>query len=523
MLASGSTVGNYRVLHKLGEGGMGVVFAAEHVVLGTRAAVKLLHGEAASNAEIVQRFINEARAAANLKHANVVGVLDCGQLADGQWYIALEFLDGMPLRKLIEQHAPIDLPTIIHILAEASNALQAAHDHGIVHRDIKPDNVFLTRTPSDPHHVTVLDFGIAKLKEENSGIQTRSGIALGTPSYMSPEQLLDGRSVDPRSDVYALAVVAYEMMTGRRPWADEGTPVAIYREQMQRAIPDPRALLAARGIQRDIPAAFVRVLVSALDPDPNARFRTVREFVLALAHATPGTPWTKSGIDIVRDRAPELTLVGAEGNTFVPHALAASSGPWSAPSPLPTAGGPANAQPATVALRPSAPVTTLGSSSGESVGRALSRARSRIALAVGATGVVVAGAIVALVVTRENKTSTRPTAAAATSSVDAGAMATARPDPIPPSPRPVAEPPAPVPGAPDGGAGAPDSPAGTAMSTTPPALPSEPASASAPSETKETSAGKTSRKGRHSKPRRDRADIQPTTQTSGFSPDDVAD
>ena len=312
MLAPGALAGSYRITGTLGAGGMGVVYVAEHVVLGSRAAIKVLTPEAAAIAEIVHRFINEARASAALKHRNIVQVYDCGQLPDGQWFIALEFLEGSPLSRFIASHGgPIALPIIVQILGQAAHGLHVAHENGFVHRDVKPDNIFLTQTTSNDHHVTILDFGIAKLSEGRAGLQTRTNVAMGTPAYMAPEQLRDAKTVDRRSDVYALGVIAYEMATGRRPWGDVTAPGAVMELQVT-ALRPPNPC----EVRSDIAAPFGAVIAKALAVRPEDRFATAQEFILALAYATPGNEWSESGIEILRRYANELvasTLLGLGG------------------------------------------------------------------------------------------------------------------------------------------------------------------------------------------------------------------
>jgi serine/threonine protein kinase len=403
MLSPGQLAGPYRVLSVLGEGGMGVVYRAEHVVLGIPAVVKVLHPQWAMNEQIVLRFINEARAAAHLRHRNIVEVRDCGQLADGQWFIALEFLDGAPLSTFIASHGgPIALPIIVQILGQAANALHVAHDAGIVHRDVKPDNLFLTQTPDNDHHVTVLDFGIAKLGEETR-VQTKTGLAMGTPAYMAPEQLRDAKTVDRRSDVYALGAIAWEMATGRLLWGGESNPVTIFDWQKNSPTPDPRHIV------HDLPAGFANVVSRSLAFHVERRWRTTQEFLLALAHEVPTTEWIERGIDILRRYAKELTVVPSDTETVgrqVP-----SVGPSSTPSVPPI---PASLPPQAIALssspsrhtQPLPHTTTLGGSIGQSVpGHPLvtsDRRRSRRAplLAAGTLALGAAVAALAVVATR---------------------------------------------------------------------------------------------------------------------------
>lgn len=225
-IGPGTTIGNYRVLSLIGEGGMGVVYHAEHVVLGRQVAIKVLLQHVARQGVLVQRFVNEGRVASQMNHRNVVDVIDCGMFPssdapDAQWYIAMEYLHGKSLARFIADYGgkPIDIATIIHIIGEAANGLHAAHErHQLVHRDIKPDNLYLTQTDEDPLRVKILDFGIAKLRQQMGGVQTQSQTAMGTPAYAAPEQLRESKDVDARADVWALGVVTHEMLTGVRPW-----------------------------------------------------------------------------------------------------------------------------------------------------------------------------------------------------------------------------------------------------------------------------------------------------------------
>jgi serine/threonine-protein kinase len=204
---------------------MGQVYYAEHVVLARPAAIKVLHPQVAARTQLVQRFINEARAAAALQHRNIIDVYDCGvwpspSAPGAQWYIALKFLRGRSLGSMIAEQRgrSVDLPMMVHILGEVCNGLQAAHDRGIVHRDLKPDNIFLTQTEDDPIRSVLLDFGIAKLHEDGGGVGTKTGEVFGTPAYASPEQLDNSATVDNRTDIFSLGVIAFEMLTGVRPW-----------------------------------------------------------------------------------------------------------------------------------------------------------------------------------------------------------------------------------------------------------------------------------------------------------------
>jgi serine/threonine protein kinase len=312
----GAKVGQLVVQRKLGEGGMGAVYEAEHEILHTRRAIKVLLPQWTQSEVLVRRFINEARAAASIRHRNIIAVHDCGQLLDGTWYIVMDHLEGSTLARFGGSHGgPMPPHLALQILAPTANGLEAAHRAGIVHRDLKPDNVFLIRHDHgrNPHHPVILDFGIAKLGEHEGGAVTRTGQMAGTPAYMAPEQMRDLKLVDARSDVYALGVIAYQMATGGYlPYQDEATldeynqltAAEIYHRQMSRPPIDPRARSAG------ITERWASAIRAAIDPDPARRFQSARAFALKLAEATEGDDFLASGTEIVRTYAGELLEIG---------------------------------------------------------------------------------------------------------------------------------------------------------------------------------------------------------------------
>ncbi|HEX2675820.1 MAG TPA: serine/threonine-protein kinase, partial [Polyangiales bacterium] len=201
----GSTIdGRYRIESKLGEGGMGVVYRASHVVLKKALAIKVMRSEQAQDGEVVQRFVQEAQSSSAIGHANIIGISDFGTTGDGSVYFAMEFLEGQTLGKAMEQ-GPLPSERAIGIFLQITSALEAAHQRGIVHRDLKPDNIFLVKRGNQNDFVKILDFGIAKVKNAAAKI-TRTGMVFGTPHYMSPEQAA-GQAVDHRSDIYSLGVI----------------------------------------------------------------------------------------------------------------------------------------------------------------------------------------------------------------------------------------------------------------------------------------------------------------------------
>lgn len=310
----GTTVGSLTITRQVGEGGMGAVYLAEHRVLKTLHVLKVLLPQWTQDASIVQRFVNEARAAAAIQHRNIIRVQDCAQLPNGHWFIVMDYLDGGTLaRYAASQGGPLAPPLILHIVAQIGNGLTEAHECGIVHRDLKPENIFLTTRDGNPHHVTILDFGIAKLGEGEGTPATRTGQMAGTPAYMAPEQMRSLKSVDPRTDVYALGVIAYQLATGGwLPFQDGDTPSAyyelsaaeIYHRQLTTMPIDPRRRAPS------LSEAWANTILAALHPDPSRRPQSAKQFVLMLAQATEGDDFWPTGIEIVRNHARELLDIG---------------------------------------------------------------------------------------------------------------------------------------------------------------------------------------------------------------------
>ncbi|MDI7269362.1 MAG: serine/threonine-protein kinase, partial [Myxococcota bacterium] len=210
--------GRYRIVARLSEGGMGVVYRAEHVFLKRDVALKRLHPELTGHGEVVARFEREAQAAARIDHPNVCSVLDCGVGEDGALYVAMELLEGASLEARIVEAAPLPLPEIVDVAVQICDALGRAHDLGVVHRDLKPENVMLVPRREGGMTAKIMDFGIAKVVAQ-SGASAKSTATVGTPLYMAPEQV-QGRSdlIDGRTDIWAMGVVLYEMLTGQLPF-----------------------------------------------------------------------------------------------------------------------------------------------------------------------------------------------------------------------------------------------------------------------------------------------------------------
>jgi serine/threonine-protein kinase len=217
LLAPGSGVGDYTIEGEIGHGGMGVVYRAVHPVIGKQAAIKVLRRDMAKNRDTVERFIQEARSVNQIGHPNIVDIFAFGTLADGRPYLMMDLLVGESLRARLRR-GPLHLSEAASVLDEVAFALAATHAKGIVHRDLKPDNVFLVERQGRWPEVKLLDFGLAKLiAADNAPVRTHTGIMLGTPDYMAPEQIRRRGTVDARIDIYALGVMAFESLTGQRP------------------------------------------------------------------------------------------------------------------------------------------------------------------------------------------------------------------------------------------------------------------------------------------------------------------
>src|SRR5262245_39686128 len=276
----GETFGNYRVTELIGEGGMGVVYLAEHPGIGRRAAIKILRPGLTDNPEITKRFFNEARAANAIRHPGIVEVYDCGSLSSGVSYIVMELLEGENLAVRLRRVGRMPVAEARRIAAQTASALAAAHAAGIVHRDLKPDNLYLVPDERDAsvEMVKVLDFGIAKLGQQGSNtssVRTRTGSVMGTPAYMSPEQCRGTREIDHRTDIYALGVILYEMVCGRPPFVSEGFGEMVHLHISQPP-PPPRTFNAG------LPEDLERLILWCLAKEPDERVQTMTDVHAAL-------------------------------------------------------------------------------------------------------------------------------------------------------------------------------------------------------------------------------------------------
>lgn len=266
--------GRYRIVARLGSGGMGIVYEAQHVVLNTRLAVKVLRKEAAGDEEALERLRREAQAASAIGSDHIVDVRDVGRLEDGSTYLVMELIEGVDLYAIVRA-APIAWDRACRIALQVCDALFAAHERGIVHRDLKLENVLLTSRRGESDFVKIVDFGIAKLQGVSKKI-TVAGRVMGTPEYMSPEQCA-GHGVDHRTDIYSLGVMLYEMVTGRLPFYDEDLTTLV-RMQMQDEPPRPSSVRP----DVEIPPALEAVILRCLAKHPDERFATMADVGSAL-------------------------------------------------------------------------------------------------------------------------------------------------------------------------------------------------------------------------------------------------
>jgi serine/threonine-protein kinase len=272
----GETLGSYKITRLIGKGGFGVVYAAEHALMGRKAAVKLLRPAYSGDKEIVQRFFNEARAAAMIKHPGIVEVYDVGRHTDGSAYLVMELLEGDSLASKLMPGEPSETPFVHAVGRQIAAALGAAHKKGIIHRDLKPENVFLAVDPESPDgmRVKLLDFGVAKLVSPTTSLSTVSGSVLGTPVYMSPEQCRGAERVDPRSDLYSLGCILYEMACGQPPFYERGLGDMIMAH-IQREPRPPRELNAT--LPRALEDLILRLLAKSPDDRPQSADAVVDE------------------------------------------------------------------------------------------------------------------------------------------------------------------------------------------------------------------------------------------------------
>lgn len=284
ILIGQTLIGKYRIDERLNEGGMGAVYRGTHVLMDKTVAIKVLRPSLAADQKIVARFSREARAASRISHPHALSVTDFGESEDGVVFLVMEYLSGTTLKEAIRKNGPMPLGRVVDIIRQVGGALDAAHEQGVVHRDLKSENIMLLAT--GPEYAKVLDFGIAKIIEPEDGFDpglTAPDLVIGTPQYMSPEQCSQAPDIDARSDVYSLGVIIHEMLVGHVPFTGESS-TAIMLKHLQEP---PPSVLEERP---DLPAAVSRVLSRAMAKRREDRYQSVGDLVddLAIAADTEG-------------------------------------------------------------------------------------------------------------------------------------------------------------------------------------------------------------------------------------------
>ncbi|MBI4704497.1 MAG: serine/threonine protein kinase [Deltaproteobacteria bacterium] len=407
-----------RLVRLLGKGAMGSVWVADHLTIGTQVAVKFMSPASLENQTSVARFAQEAKAAAQIKSPHVVQIFDHGVTTDGLPYIVMELLDGEDLGARIRRLGPLDLDEVARTVGQICKALAKAHQQGIVHRDIKPENVFLI-DPDGDRFVKVLDFGVAKLTDAVD--MTSTGAMLGTPIYMSPEQLLSAKHVDYRSDLWAVGVVAYRALTGVPPFQGEtigGLCLAI----------DKGTFPAPSELRPDIPQGVDAWCSRALHRDIAKRFQSAREMAEQIEHAV--------GLPTMMSTSPrEISRRSIAPGLVLPPSLVTSEsdGPASGPAAAPAAPPPA-APPVPAGTAEAATFSGTAISPADSTVHAAGRrGRGRAVAITVAAAVVVLGIGAAIATLKAGSGTGTSAGSAAASAVAAPRVAAGAPEPAPAS------------------------------------------------------------------------------------------
>jgi serine/threonine protein kinase len=365
----GAVIGNYHILRKLGEGGMGTVYLGQHTLLGRQAAIKVLLNELSARPDIVNRFFNEARAVTSIRDPGIVQVFDFGHHTDGSAFIVMEYLEGEPLDRRLARMGKLPAAEALRLCRQIASSLAAAHAQNIIHRDLKPENIYLVHDGevASGERSKILDFGIAKLSDDNPGkIKTHTGALMGTPIYMSPEQCRGLSELDHRSDIYSLGCVLFHLLTGRPPFEGEGMGDIIAAHIRE---PAPAPSSRAPEIAPSIDALVLRCLAKP----PAERFPTMLELAAAIAQilpyiTSPGAP-TQWVYAYQGGATPAPPPYASRPGTPAPPPYASRPG-TPAPPPPPYAshpGSPAAPPPGTPVPPPpgKTPPTTLGASAGQ--------------------------------------------------------------------------------------------------------------------------------------------------------------
>jgi serine/threonine-protein kinase len=345
--------GKYLLESFISRGGMGAVYRGTHVMLNRPVAVKMIKADLVTSPEVVRRFQREARAATQLNHPNIVHVYDLGQTSEGTLYIAMELVSGESLKDAIKAQGPLEAARIVRVMSQVCDGLAVAHRAGVVHRDLKPHNIMLTRDREGAELAKIVDFGIAKTFEIDAKTQlTVEGATLGTPQYMSPEQAA-GSNVDGRSDIYSLGVILYEMLTGEVPFQGESVP-AVLVKHMSEAPTAP----SLRRPDLSIPSALEAIALRCLAKYPADRYATAEDMRAALRDASSDIPPDAPTKRLAASAPADMTM--PSGTT--PPPLPMATPPQSTPGTRPT--GPAVMPPPVPAAAPAAAASSTHSSRG---------------------------------------------------------------------------------------------------------------------------------------------------------------
>ena len=493
---TGEHVGSYRILETISSGGMGTVYRAEHTLIGKIAAVKILHPELSSNRDIVNRFFNEAKATTSIKHPGIVEVFDFGYMASGHAYLIMEFLEGMPLSHRMRKRGAVPEGEAAILMRGVCIALAAAHAKGVVHRDLKPDNIFVVPDHESAlgERTKILDFGIAKLTDPGlaAASATRTGAVMGTPTYMSPEQCRGTGEVDVRADLYSIGCILYELVTGRPPFTHAGAGELIAAHLF--LAPEPPARLSP-GLSQQTEALIMALLAK----QPEYRVQSANDLAQHLTQIAQRHGWMMPGgasASMPRLAGPHAmtqavamtTPTGGTGQATPPPVFTPVGPVGSAHlTPMGQAGPMAAMAPIAAAAQPSiAPKpTTLSGSASQVAPATMSRpGRSNKVLGLGlllAGAAVVTG--VAFVVLNRSDDSTRAATPTAASAPPAAAPAPPAAPPAVPPAATVSAPSASELPAPASGSAAASAPAALASDPQPATRGPDPAVASPPADT----------------------------------------
>ena len=310
--------GQYRLLDQLGSGGMGVVYKAEHLLLKRKCAIKLIRSECEADARAVERFEREVRVMAQLTHWNTVEIYDYGRTDDGTFYYVMELLPGLSLDELLRQHGPLEPERVVHLLRQVCAALDEAHRAGLIHRDMKPANIFASQRGGVYDVAKLLDFGLVKeqRRPEGDSTETESGGISGTPSYMAPEQALNYDQVDPRCDLYSLGAVAYHLLTGQPPFTRD-TVLATLAAHAHAEVRPPSQINA------QVPSDLEQVILKCLQKQPENRYPTAAELERALGSCACSGLWTaERATQWWQNRTPSPSAAGATNITTTEETVA---------------------------------------------------------------------------------------------------------------------------------------------------------------------------------------------------------